>query len=237
MIVRSFLVLFSLIVMLPSSMTIADVSSDDIRTSVDQYLAEHIKRLSANYGNNTRLEYQINTLDPRLSMADCPVDLSVESKSQRNIGRINIRVSCQRQNLWSLYVPVEIDVFRQVVSALRPIAKGTQLQDSNLTLQEIDVSQLHGSYFTHLDDVIGLQAKRLIKADMPLIASYLEQPLLIKRGDAVAITAESDTIRVKISGVALMDGHRGEQISVRNTQSKRVVEARVTAAGQVSITM
>lgn len=237
MIVRSFLLLFSLIVTLLSAAAAASVSSEDIRASVNHYMAQHISQLSENYGDNTRLEYKINTLDPRLTMADCPVALTVESKSQRNVGRINIRVSCERENLWSLYVPVEVDVFRQIVSVVMPIAKGTQLQAEHLTLREMDVGQLHGSYFTHLDDVIGMQAKRPIKAHQPLIAGYLEQPLLIKRGDAVAITAQNSSIMVKISGIALMDGHRGQQISVRNTQSKRVVEARVIAAGQVSITL
>ncbi|NEP50997.1 MAG: flagellar basal body P-ring formation protein FlgA, partial [Moorea sp. SIO3C2] len=53
---------------------------------------------------------------------------------------------------------------------------------------------------------------------------YLEQPLLIKRGDSVVVTARTGTLTVKMPGTALMDGHRGEQISVRNKQSNRVVD-------------
>ena len=60
---------------------------------------------------------------------------------------------------------------------------------------------------------------------------------MIKRGESVVMTAKSGALQVRIQATALTDGHAGEQISVRNKQSKRVVEARVIGPGKVSVVM
>ncbi|MNG41192.1 flagellar basal body P-ring biosynthesis protein FlgA [compost metagenome] len=51
------------------------------------------------------------------------------------------------------------------------------------------------------------------------------------------ISARSGTITVRMPGEALADGTLGEQISVRNQGSQRVVRARVLGPGQVEVEM
>ncbi len=235
MIVRSFFIFFSALICLYTGYSYGDVSAEDIKARVSVFMEDHIALLQDDYGDKVRIEYSVNTLDARLSMKDCPDDLEVELKSRNSIGRVNIRVSCNEQNPWSLYVPVDVDLYRPIVTTITPVAKGEQLTRAELEMREMDISQLNGTYFTRMDEVIGMQAKRPIRADKPVIANYLEPPLLIKKGEQVQMTARSGGLVVKIAGVALMDGHKGQQISVRNNQSKRVVEARVSGPGQVSI--
>ncbi len=63
------------------------------------------------------------------------------------------------------------------------------------------------------------------------------QPILIKRGDAVTITAEGDGLSVKMPGVAMSDGRRGEQIRIKNNNSAKIVDAQVTEPGEVAVPM
>ena len=237
MTVRRLLLLLSLTLITLSQSAVAAVNSQMIKASVDRFMSDYIAQLSSSYDADTRIDYRIRNLDPRLAMADCPQPLVTELKSTNPIGNINIRVSCQQQRPWSLYVPVEVDVYRQIVTAAIPIARGLQLQASQLQLREINVNQLNGSYFTTIDAVVGLQAKRPFAADAAMIANYLEPPVLIKKGETVTVTAKSGGLTVNIRGEALTDGHQGEQISVRNNQSKRVIEAYVTAQGELIIPM
>ena len=237
MIVRSFLLLFTGLIIAISPVASAAVSSEAIKSRVSHFMAEHIALVAEDYGNNVRIDFTINQLDPRLTMKNCPQALSAELKSQNTIGRINIRISCQQKNLWSLYVPVEVDLFRPIVTTVMPVAKGTLLTQSQLEMREMDISQLSGTYFTDINAVIGMQAKRPLRADKPIIAGYLEPPLMIKKGESVQMTAQSRGLMVRIPGIALSDGHHGEQIRVRNSQSNRVVEARVSSHGQVTIPM
>ena len=237
MIVRSFFILFSALICLYTGFSYGDVGADDIKARVSLFMDEHIALLAEDYGDTVRIEYSVNSLDSRLAMKDCPDELKTELKSRNNIGRVNIRISCNEQNPWSLYVPVDVDLFRPIVTTISPIGKGEVLSRYELEMREMDISQLNGAYYTDMDEVLGMQAKRPIRADKPVIANYLEPPLLIKKGEQVQMTARSGGLVVKIAGVALMDGHKGQQISVRNNQSKRVVEARVSGPGQVAIAL
>ena len=235
MIVRNFFIVFSALSGLLNGMAYGDVGAEDIKARVSVFMDDYIVMLADDYGNNVRIEYTINNLDARLAMKDCPGKLEAELKSRNSIGRVNIHVSCNQQNPWSLYVPVDVDLFRPIVTTIAPIAKGARLTRAGLEMREVNISQLNGAYFSVMEEVIGMQAKRLIRADKAVIANYLEPPLLIKKGEQVQMTARSGGLVVKIAGVALMDGHKGQQISVRNNQSKRVVEARVSGPGQVVI--
>ncbi len=237
MIVRSFLLVFSLFAAIVAAPLQAAVDSKAIEARVNTYMQQHLSEASQYYGDTVRLDYTINPLDPRLAMADCPVELEAKPRNNDLIGRITIKISCSSGRNWSLYVPVDVNLYRPVVAAITPVARDTVLDSSHLEMREMDISRLNGSYFTDIEEVIGMQAKRPIQPDMVIVANYLEPPLLIKRGESVLMTAESGGLVVKISGIAMMDGRKGQQISVRNSQSKRVVEARVKAPGQVVIPM
>lgn len=240
MIVRNFFLFFRTLVLrvvvcLYACVSYGDVGAEDIKARVSVFMDDYVAQLSEDYKVGVRVEYSVNILDPRLAMKDCPHELETELKSRNSIGRVNIRVSCNEQNPWSLYVPVDVNLFRPIVTTISPIAKGEVLTKAELEMREVDISQLNGAYFTAMEEVIGMQAKRPIRADKTVIANYLSPPLLIKKGEQVQMTARSGGLVVKIAGVALMDGHKGQQISVRNNQSKRVVEARVSGPGQVAI--
>jgi flagella basal body P-ring formation protein FlgA len=79
--------------------------------------------------------------------------------------------------------------------------------------------------------------KRQLNAGVPITGDILSQPVLIKRGEAVTITAEGDGLSVKMPGVAMSDGRRGEQIRIKNNNSAKIVDAQVTDAGQVTVSM
>lgn len=215
----------------------AKLNSSDIKSTVDQFMQQHVAQLSSSYGDSARIEYQIKNLDPRLSLADCGAPLDLELTSQNSVGRVNIKVSCQQLQRWSIYVPVEIDLFRPVVSTVLPVARGEQLTADQLELREMNISNINGSYYIDPAEVIGMQARRVLSADQAVIAQYIEPPIIIKKGESVLMTAQTSGLVVKIPAIALSDGRIGQQISVRNKQSKRVVEARVSAPGQVTVTM
>jgi flagella basal body P-ring formation protein FlgA len=237
MINRSFLPLFALLLSLMASISYGAVNSQQIRNSIDNYMPEHLELIAQQYGNNTRTDYRIGSLDARISMADCPIPLNVEQKSNNNIGNINLKISCDQQAIWSIYVPIQVSLYRPVVTAASPITRGLTITPSHLQLREMDISKLNGSYFTSIDEVIGLEAKREIRPDSTVIATYLAPPIMIKRGESVIMTAKSGSLSVRIPATALKDGYEGEQISVRNKQSKRIVDARVMGPGRVSVTM
>ena len=237
MIFRTFILLFSGLLATICQPANGSVGSEEIKRQVEQFLTTHVATIAKTQGDQVRIDTTINTIDTRLAMNDCPQALVTELKSQNSIGRINIRVSCPEKYLWSLYIPVDVNLYKPVVTAIIPIAKGSIVTRESLEMREMNISKLTGTYFVSSDAVIGMQAKRPLRANAPVIATHLQQPLLIKRGESVVMTARSGNLVVKIPGIALTNGHRGQQISIRNSQSKRIVEGKVSAQGQVMIVM
>ncbi|MFT7129247.1 MAG: flagella basal body P-ring formation protein FlgA [Gammaproteobacteria bacterium] len=237
MIIRSFLLILCLAISMHSKLTYAAVKVEHIRESIKIFMVGHMENISLRYGKSVTTSYKIGALDSRLNMPDCAAPLSVELKSTVSIGRTNVRVSCQHDSPWTIFVPVNINLYRQVVTTLTPLSKGTLITSEHLQLREMPVSSLNGSYYTKVDAIVGMQAKRNLRADTAVIESFLELPILIKRGESVIVSATSGALRVKIQGTALKDGYEGEQIRVRNSQSKRIINALVTGRGRVSVAM
>ncbi|HSX70069.1 MAG TPA: flagellar basal body P-ring formation chaperone FlgA [Pseudomonas sp.] len=186
---------------------------------------------------SARHEIEVNPIDPRLRLAACDSDLtqSLESPAQP-VGRVTVRVSCEGSTPWTVFVPAQVRVFRPVVVLKTPLKRNSIVSERNIALIEQDVGALR-SYITDPTLVIGRKMTRPVAADQVLIPSQLELAESVYRGDQVVIAARSGGIAVRVQGEALADGTLGEQISVRNLSSQRVVRARVIGPGQVEVEM
>jgi len=215
----------------------AAVDTTMIRQSIESFVLPHMQQLAARYDDSVTMDYKIGALDNRIIMPDCDSPLTIELRDSNSFGRTNVRVSCQSTSPWSLYVPLTINLYRPVVTAAVPLSRGSHIGAHQLRLRRVNISTLNGSYFSDIAEVVGMLSKRSLRADAIVVASQLAPPLLVKRGDAVILSASSGSLVVRIAAIAMRDGHAGEQITVRNKQSKRLVDARVTGPGQVSVAM
>ena len=103
----------------------------------------------------------------------------------------------------------------------------------DVALVEQDVSLLNRGYVTEVEQVIGRKLTRATRTDQVLTPSMLQLAEAVRRGDQVVISARSGGINVRMQGEALSGGTLGQQISVRNLTSQRVIRARVAGPGQV----
>ncbi|MBA1200810.1 flagellar basal body P-ring formation protein FlgA [Pseudomonas capeferrum] len=185
-----------------------------------------------------RYEITVNTLDPRLRMPLCDRDLdaSLESPAQP-LGRVTVRVRCNGSGPWTVFVPAQVRLFRDVVTMARPLKRESVVGEGDVILRERDVGTLNQGFLTQLDQAVGMKLLRPAVLDQVLTPQHLEQAEVIRKGDQVVITARSGTLSVRMPGEALVKGGLSEQIRVRNLNSKRVVKARVTGPGQVEVAM
>lgn len=183
-----------------------------------------------------RVQIEISNIDPRLPIPVCELPLQTQiNQNQRPVGRINIKVDCAGAAPWSKYVPVTVRIFEHVLTSTRPLARGDILSSSDVMMAEIDVSTVRTTYMHAADEAIGMELKRSVQANAPLVREALAAPILVKRGDTVMITARTGSVEIRQQGVALQNGELGKQITVRNTNSDNVVQATVTGHGQASV--
>ncbi|MFC6337507.1 flagellar basal body P-ring formation protein FlgA [Pseudomonas sp. CCM 7891] len=185
-----------------------------------------------------RYEIQVKQLDPRLRMPMCDKELTatLESPAQP-IGRVTVRVRCDGASPWTVFVPAQVKLFRDVVVASRPLKRTGILDFEDVALRERDISQINQGYLTSVDQALGQKLTRPMVTDQVITLVYLEQAEVVRKGDQVVISASSGTLSVKMPGEALSNGGLNEQIRVKNLNSNRVIKARVIAPGQVEVAL
>ncbi|MEQ7919570.1 flagellar basal body P-ring formation chaperone FlgA [Xanthomonas sp. WHRI 1810A] len=185
-----------------------------------------------------RYEIEVKQLDPRLRMPFCDKELtaSLESPAQP-LGRVTVRVRCEGGSPWTVFVPAQVHLFRNVVTVVRPMKRDAIVSDGDVALRERDVGLLGQGFLDSLDQAVGQKVVRPTVIDQILTPVHLQQPELVKKGDQVVIIARSGSMSVRMPGEALSDGGFNEQIRVKNLNSQRVIKANVTAPGQVEVPM
>ncbi|SFH84146.1 flagella basal body P-ring formation protein FlgA [Pseudomonas guineae] len=201
---------------------------------LEQAVSDYLKR--SNIAG--RHEIQINRLDPRLRLPLCaqPLTTTLESPAEP-IGRVTLRVRCDSNAPWTVFVPGQVRLYREVVIVNRPLKRDSLVTDMDIVLAERDVGLLNQGYLTTLQQAIGKKLTRPLLPDQVLAPIHVQIAEAIRKGDQVVISARSGGINVRMPGEALSDGTVGRQISVRNKRSNRVIRARVVGPGQVEVAM
>ena len=185
-----------------------------------------------------RYEIEVKQLDPRLRMPMCDKELTATLESPAiPIGRVTVKVRCDSTSPWTVFVPAQVRLFRDVVTTTRPLKRAGYIEPGDVMLRERDISLIGQGYFTSIDQTIGQKLTRPTVADQVLTLVHLEQAEVISKGDQVVITARSGTLSVRMPGEALSNGGLREQIRVKNLNSQRVIKAQVMAPGQVEVAM
>lgn len=185
-----------------------------------------------------RYEIEVKQLDPRLRLPMCDKELTATLESPaKPIGRVTVRVRCDGASPWTVFVPAQVRLFREVVTSTRPLKRAGIIEPGDVMLRERDISLINQGYLTDVEQAIGQKLVRPMVNDQVITLVHLEQAEVVRKGDQVVITARSGTLSVRMPGEALANGGMSEQIRVKNLNSQRVIKAQVTAPGQVEVAM
>lgn len=185
-----------------------------------------------------RYEIEVKQLDPRLRMPHCDKELTASlENSATPIGRVTVKLRCEGSSPWTVFVPAQVHLFRNVVTVVRPMKRDAIVSQADVALRERDVGLLGQGFLDSLDQAIGQKLVRPTVIDQILTPVHLEQPQMVRKGDQVVISARSGAMSVRMPGEALSDGGYNEQIRVKNLNSKRVIKANIVAPGQVEVPM
>lgn len=205
---------------------------EQIHQAVSRFLASFFEAPDA-----PRAEIDVGRLDPRLQMTACSRPLETElNRQQAPAGRVTVRVDCPAQDApWTRYIQASVQVFEPVVVATRTLRRGERVTAADISLEEREVSMLRDTVYRDPARAEGMALRRTVTAGSPLTGQSVTEPVLIRRGDTVTLTAENEAVTIRHQGVALQDGVLGKRISVRNRRSERVIQATVTGSGQARV--
>ncbi len=204
-------------------------SHESIAEAVKSYIAQNI---------NLQGEYEVSLvpLDSRLNMPQCAEPLEVfTTNAIIKAGRSTIGVRCNVGKKWSIFTSAIIKTYQMVAVLAQPVQRGEIITRHHLTIEKRDVSNLREDFVTQIEQAENKQVTRQLNTGTILSLSHLVEPKLIKRGDKVVISTTKSDFSIKMSGVAMMDGTRGQLITVKNQTSGRIINATVVEPGLVSV--
>lgn len=85
------------------------------------------------------------------------------------------------------------------------------------------------------DAVIGLAARRPLRAGAAALAHDVSAPQIIKTGEVITVLFQAEGVSLSLQGKALGSAGVGETLNVENTVSKRTIQAVVTGPGQAVV--
>lgn len=203
---------------------------DSLQRAAEAYVREHVAQAGA------RVVVRASVLDARLRLAACAAPLEAALPGGRISGtRASVAVRCAGPQAWTLFVPVEVHVYRKVLVSAHALARGETVGAADVRAEERDVAVLGYGYLTDPAELAGRQLLRPQRAGSVLTPAALAAPTLVRRGDQVTLLAGGGALEVRASGTALENGGEGAQVRVRNAGSGRIVQGVVQAAGTVAV--
>jgi flagella basal body P-ring formation protein FlgA len=185
-----------------------------------------------------RSDFDIGNIDPRFNEKSCTTPLSFSlNRSPLTQTNLTVLAECKDATPWKIYITTKFNVYGYVVYASTTLPRSHTIQRDDIEVKEEIINKSYYASFSDVNDVIGMIAKRSIRHGSVIQANLLQAPKLVKRGDDVVIMASAQGIMIKMRGTAMQDGELGQQISVKNSQSERIVKARVSDSGLVSVTL
>ncbi|MGX9417159.1 flagellar basal body P-ring formation chaperone FlgA [Vibrio sp. RC27] len=200
---------------------------DTIRQLAEEYTISSIKP-----PEGAIVEANAASLDNRIQASDCPTGLSAFSSSKNgSVSNITVLIKCEVEN-WRVYVPVKLTTQIPAAVALIPLSRGQVISSSQVATNMVNVLRLRQQGYLSTSQIIGAKVKRNIKLGDIIDSNDI---CVVCRNETVVIKAIKNGMVITTRGTALSDGNFGQQIKIKNSKSKRIIDAQVSGIGEATV--
>jgi flagella basal body P-ring formation protein FlgA len=206
-------------------------SHESIYETVMDFIEQNINTLYEN-------EVNIVPIDNLLALSACVEPLEAYTTSDLSKisgGRVAVGIRCNSGNKWSIFVSAVIKFYREVPVLTQPVHRGDIITRQHFTFERKEITRLNEEFATRPEQLENKQATRFLPAGVILSSRTVAEPMLIKRGEKIVISSGQNGFNVRMNGLAMMDGSKGQKIRIKNESSGRVISGVVVESGIVSV--
>ncbi|MNV03282.1 flagellar basal body P-ring biosynthesis protein FlgA [compost metagenome] len=120
----------------------------------------------------------------------------------------------------------------EVLTYARSLAAGDIVQPEDVIWSTVQAHQAPAGGPQDADQVVGLSAKRALRAGAPVTSRDLASPQVIARNDMVEVAYVAGGVELTVTGKATRNASAGEAVPVLNVQSGRTIDAVAVAPGR-----
>lgn len=227
-----FIMLLTLSAMSPLSAQSAVDRQQEVRDAVTSFVTTRTA------GMGWDVHVRRITISDSLKLPEGKVDYEIAAPEQwEGWGNVSIAVVARQKERVVRNIPVRIEVeaLADTVVTLRQIEHGASLTGADLALQKREITQNSHLAARSIDAVIGKRARTTLRANQPVRADQVEKVPLISSGQMVTIIAETDVMKISVTGKARSSGAEGDIIRVQNLTSLKEIPARVIDRSTVQV--
>lgn len=122
---------------------------------------------------------------------------------------------------------VRVDRFRPFVKTTRAVEKGEKFTSQNVALVKFSGKFGPRGGFNDLNQVLGRSAALALAPETMLRVTDLFDPPIIVHGQVVEAVVQKGNVELSVQVRAVQDGKMGDVIQVENTDSHKVLKAKV----------
>jgi flagella basal body P-ring formation protein FlgA len=212
----------------PSSARAAVQDLGVIRQMVDQFVRQNTVELPG------QVTSTVGTIDPRLQLPSCDTPEAFLPAGSRLWGNTTVGIRCPSATPWTIYVPVSVRIMAQTTVATRPLSAGQTVSQTDVAMQNSDLTQLPPGVI--MDPALAIGKTVIIGAatGQAFRHDMLRAPQVIQQGQTVKLMAKGNGFQVTSEGKALANANLGQTVSVR-TQSGQVTSGIAKQNGVVEV--
>lgn len=229
---KNILILLILAAIFPQSALSAVDREQEVRDAVNSFVTTR----TAGMGWDVRMRRI--TISDSLKLPDGKIDYEIVASQQwEGWGSLSIAVLARQKDRVVRNIPVRIEVeaLADTVVTLRQIEHGAGITAADLVLQKREITPNSHLAARTMEEVIGKRARTIIRANQPVRADQVEKVPLISSGQMVTIIAETEVLKISVTGKARSSGAEGDIIRVQNLTSLKEIPARVIDGSTVQV--
>lgn len=225
-------------VIIPSEIVVTrksvNIPKEEIERAFKDYVIKHIS------WNPDNIEIH------SIKLAGIPVvpagerTISIDSDSGKELKGGNVTLTLQvivdGRPVQSLSVTGVVDLYDEVLHVVKNITKGEMIQPQDITTKRAKVTDDPRDYARKDLDAVGKKVLKDFSANEPLRLSYLDNPVVISKGDIVKLVVNRPGLTLTARGEARNEGRIGDRVKVMNLSSKKIIQGWVKDRETVVVT-
>jgi flagella basal body P-ring formation protein FlgA len=128
-----------------------------------------------------------------------------------------------------------IDLQARYARAARAIERDATITAADIEPGEGPLADVPFRRLPEVSELVGLQARRAIRAGEPMTTAVVTVSPLVLTGDEVSATVRVGRVEVQTRTIASGSGHAGDVIHVFAPGSRKPLKARITGPGVVEV--
>ncbi len=185
-------------------------------------------------GQPGTIDVSMGNPDNRLNLPPCASMQGYLPIGARLVGRTSVGVRCMAGANWTITLPTQISIVRDVVVAARPLGYGQTLGPADIATRPMELAELPATVLIDPGQAVGRALVSAVQAGTPLRNENFRAPYAVLQNQSVRLVAESTGFRVESQGKALGNALVGQVVGVK-TDNGQVVQGVVQGPGLVVV--